>query len=363
MASIPHVYRRGHIFWWRRIHRLLNGLQLDVRLSLRTGDRMQARDRGAVLASMRGDVTAMLEDRIKASDARLTEADLQAMAKAAYEEKLGQFCDQQRAHPAHRTTHSAMNTAYADYYDVLIDKDGVAPFGDERTVAAYTALGWPAERVERLFQVLKHHETGQAAISPATVDHFLREFGYTPHAGLRRMVERVLRVAYRDACLAAEASLQGQPLPVLHRRASTTTIDAVDDRPIAPAAVLSPAPSAPPTVIDPGAAVHDSWATLTATEAAERFIAENPKMFSHRQTGKRAKQLVGETQGTLALMRVTAWIRYGLGLLPCDDHCRGKVMRCLAWLRMIARSTEPRQRWACAEAMKSFTSAVLLCWP
>lgn len=71
---------------------------------------------------------------------------------------------------------------------------------------------------------------------------------------------------------------------------------------------------------------------------------------------------VPETQGTLALMRVTAWIRYGLGLLPCDDHCKGKVMRCLAWLRMIARSTEPRQRRACAEAMKSFTSAVLLCW-
>jgi hypothetical protein len=39
LDCLQHVYRRGHIFWWRRIHRLLDNGILDVRLSLRTTDR------------------------------------------------------------------------------------------------------------------------------------------------------------------------------------------------------------------------------------------------------------------------------------------------------------------------------------
>ena len=52
MAALQHVYRRGHVFWWRRVHRLFGKSALDMRLSLGTMDRLRARDRGAVLTAM-----------------------------------------------------------------------------------------------------------------------------------------------------------------------------------------------------------------------------------------------------------------------------------------------------------------------
>ena len=48
MASIQHVYRRSHIFWWRRVPRLFDSQILDIRLALRTSDRQCARDLDAV---------------------------------------------------------------------------------------------------------------------------------------------------------------------------------------------------------------------------------------------------------------------------------------------------------------------------
>ena len=49
-----HIFRRGHVFWWRRIF-----------------DRLEA----AVLTGARGGVVRMMEQRIRAAGERLTEAD------------------------------------------------------------------------------------------------------------------------------------------------------------------------------------------------------------------------------------------------------------------------------------------------
>lgn len=62
MASLYHVYRRGHIFWWRRVHFSFHIKQVDVRLSLGTPDRRQARNRGAALTASYDRVVAMLRD-------------------------------------------------------------------------------------------------------------------------------------------------------------------------------------------------------------------------------------------------------------------------------------------------------------
>lgn len=40
--------------------------------------------------------------------------------------------------------------------------------------------------------------------------------------------------------------------------------------------------------------VPDPWLSMTPIEVAERFIAETPKMFEHRQSGKRASEQTGE---------------------------------------------------------------------
>jgi hypothetical protein len=46
LASIQHVYRRGHVFWWRRVLCIADESSCDIRLSLKTADRRRARELG-----------------------------------------------------------------------------------------------------------------------------------------------------------------------------------------------------------------------------------------------------------------------------------------------------------------------------
>ncbi|WP_314376232.1 hypothetical protein [Sphingomonas paucimobilis] len=91
MDRLQHVYRRGHIFWWRRIHRLSDNGTLDVRLSLRTTNRKAARNLGAALTAVTPKVLEMLDRRAK-QKTDITEQELQAIAKAMYEERLAEVC-------------------------------------------------------------------------------------------------------------------------------------------------------------------------------------------------------------------------------------------------------------------------------
>jgi hypothetical protein len=107
LASLQHVYRRGHIFWWRRVHSSFHNSPIDVRLSLGTPDRLQARNQGAVLTASYDRVVTMLNERVRANR-ELTERELQAIAKAMYEERLAEVSTEQRATPydaeqAHRS--------------------------------------------------------------------------------------------------------------------------------------------------------------------------------------------------------------------------------------------------------------------
>jgi integrase len=212
MAKLQHVYRRGHIFWWRRIHRLFQGYRIDIRLSLRTSDRLEARDRGAALSALRGQVVSMLEERIKkAVDAPPTEDDLQAIARDAYQEMLARLCDDQRTYPHHAAEHSIANRTWADYYDRLARNGGHIPMvtDEDRMLAT---LGWDHARIEGLRFAIEHVLAGNPPISRRFIDQRLREHGFEPQNGLRSMVERALYPAYRDACLEAEEQLQAARL-------------------------------------------------------------------------------------------------------------------------------------------------------
>ena len=72
-----------------------------------TPDRLQARNRGAVLTASYDRVVTMLNERVRANR-ELTERELQAIAKAMYEERLAEVSTEQRATPydaeqAHRS--------------------------------------------------------------------------------------------------------------------------------------------------------------------------------------------------------------------------------------------------------------------
>ena len=103
----------------------------------------------------------MVEDRVRAADARPTEDELQAMARQAYAEKLAQFCDDQRAYPHHAVDHERANRTWADYYDRLVRNGGHAAMldGEEQ---AWRMMGWDAQRVANLRVAIAHVEEGQA---------------------------------------------------------------------------------------------------------------------------------------------------------------------------------------------------------
>ena len=67
-----------------------NGI-LDVRLSLRTTDRKAARNMGAALTGVTPRMLEMLDRRAKQKTG-IKEQELQAIAKAMYDEQLAEVC-------------------------------------------------------------------------------------------------------------------------------------------------------------------------------------------------------------------------------------------------------------------------------
>ncbi|MEG3163987.1 hypothetical protein U1701_05210 [Sphingomonas sp. PB2P19] len=198
MASHQHVYRRGHIFSWRRVHFSFLNKPIDVRLSLGTPDRLQARNRGAVLTASYDRVVAMLNERVRVKR-DLTQRELQKIARDMYEERLRELCTQQRATPGDAEFLSAANTAYVDYFDRLAKAGGcvsLMPAEEHRL----RAEGWDERRVADLRRTIgMREERGITPIRRTEIDQHLGEAGLVADDRLRWEVERVLYSAYRDA--------------------------------------------------------------------------------------------------------------------------------------------------------------------
>ena len=110
-----------------------------------------------MLTAASGIVTMLVEEQVKRrADERPSEAELQAIAKAEFQNQLAHYCNMQRKHPQHRIWHSAMNLAYADYYQRMIDTGGRPEFS-EGEEAALLASGWAFQRLERLKLLIEHH--------------------------------------------------------------------------------------------------------------------------------------------------------------------------------------------------------------
>lgn len=280
MASLQHVFRRGHIFWWRRVHYSFHIKPLDVRLSLGTPDRLQARNRGAVLTASYDRVVIMLNDRIRASR-DLTESELLAIAKKMYEERLAEVCTEQRATPGDAEYHSATNRAFVDYFERLTSRGGHMSFlPDEKR--QFEAKGWDAQRVADLRTIIALRENkGVSPIRKEEIDRHLAAAGFAIDDQARWMVELMLYPAYRDVYAEAEKQL-------------CTLVERLDPSACPPSASPPPATDASPAVVPNHSGVPKEWMHCGPVEAAERMIEETPKLLDHRRQGKRAKESVDE---------------------------------------------------------------------
>ncbi len=222
----------------------------------------------------------MLDRKVKAATS-ITERELQAIAKAMYEERLSEVCTDQRSTPYHAALHSAANLAFIDYFERLMRLGGHMSFlpAEQRQLEDD---GWDPQRIADLKAIIAMRE--DRSISPirrAEIDHHLAAAGLPVDDRSRWKVELALYPTYRDAYADAEQQLQQ-----LVSRLQPASIPPVSS------AASSPIPVPLPVSSDP--AVPETWQHCTPVEAAERMIAETPRLLAHRQDGKRAKESVGE---------------------------------------------------------------------
>jgi len=282
LASIQHVYRRGHIFWWRRVHYSSHTKPIDVRLSLGTPDRLQARNRGAVLTASYDRVVTMLNEKIREGRG-LTERALQAIAKAMYGERLAEVCTEQRATPYDAEYHSATNRAFIDYFQRLTSLGGHMSFLPEEK-KKLEAEGWTNQRIADLQTIIALRETkGVSPIRREEIDRHIAAAGFEVDDRWRWAVELALYPAYRDVYADAEQQLRSLVHPVDMAVSSPRS-----------SAVLAPANDIAAPAVVAVSNVPDDWMRCGPIEAAERMIAETPRLLDHRRDGKRAKDSVGE---------------------------------------------------------------------
>ena len=158
MSSLQHVYRRGHVFWWRRVLRLSGGRRLNIRISLKTVDRSAARNLGAAMTAATGGVLAMLDQKARMADSRPTQQELQAIAKAADGELLSDLCTEQRSSPSMSSLHSVNNRALVDYYQRLANLGGHASLLPNEESRLREEDGWDEVRLEDLRTIIQLRE-------------------------------------------------------------------------------------------------------------------------------------------------------------------------------------------------------------
>ena len=220
-----------------------------------------------------------------------TEEELQAVARAAYEEVLTDLCTAQRSQPYHAEHHSAVNHACADYYDRLIRNGGHMSFMPEEE-RKLSVEGWSQQRIADLRNIVQLRENENITrFSDESIDPKLRAIGFEPNDELQWMVELVLYPAFRDAHLEAEASLQR----TLARRLNCTVSPAAAPVTTAPPPSSAvPPPSPAPGALPTECAIPEDWRNVTPTGAAERLIQYRPALWEHRKNSKRAIAQVGE---------------------------------------------------------------------
>lgn len=241
---------------------------------------------GAALTAVTPRVLEMLDRRAK-QKTDITEQELQAIAKAMYEERLAEVYTLQRSTPYDVENHSAANLAFVDYFERLKNQGGRMSFlpAEERKLQAE---GWSTQRIADLRRIIAmREERGIDPIRQDEIDRHLAAAGFAVDDRLRWMLELALYPAYRDVYAAAEAQLRGAAAPGTMAPGNSATPASAAAFPI-PVAGIHPAP------VGTAPAVPEDWLHCTPVEAAERMIATTPRLLEHRKGGKREKDSVGE---------------------------------------------------------------------
>ncbi len=287
MATLQHVFLRGHVFWWRRVHLAIYTKRIDVRLSLRTKDRLEARNRGAALTAAMPKVTDVLKENAEANP-DITEVELREIAARMYSAILEELCTKQRSTPYDAEWHSIANLTYIDHFQRLTNLGGRMSFlaSEEK---AKEQEGWSAQRIADLKMVIARSEEGNSPLRQSDIIRNLEKDGFQATPRNQWRLELLLYPEYRDAFIEAQLDLQNLR-DRLDGCASLQT-----DAPSTQSDVETPNDSSCASkVAQPKKAHNCDWSNLSPLEAADKMIAAMTQPLKHRDGGKRARKQTDE---------------------------------------------------------------------
>ncbi|WP_397505750.1 hypothetical protein [Qipengyuania sp. R86523] len=259
-------------------------MRIDVRLSLRTKDRVEARNRGAALTAAMPKVTSVLRKNVEANP-NITEAELRGIAAAMYEEKLQEVCDDQRSTATLGELHCIANLAYIDFFQRMTELGGRMSFLPSEQKAKKDA-GWDQQRIDDLKTVIQKDEAeGLSPLRKKDIVRHLELSGFAASAKNQWRLEVVLYPFYRDVFVDAQVALQDLVDPV----GKTDCFDAGAEKKSVTDKNANSSSHPTRNVNTTDENLEDEWSNLSPLEVAEKMIASNSLPLEHRDGGKRAR--------------------------------------------------------------------------
>ncbi len=283
MPAIQNVERRGAVYYWRRTLRFRDGNSPTVRLSLRTTDQSVARRMACAMTT--GSETLRMRVENEAEETGLTagqKTDIFRKAMTNLRDDLDRnHVDFQRTHPDEAS--DMINSLIAIYERMLGDfiRHGVPPQAGSREYVDARFPDLSEEQRDGIFEMFRltpNPVEGTVAAAQAEVGRVGGADGPTAIAIARKVI-------FEGKLAAAREFRQRLDDPIsFYDRMPASALP-----PPAAVAPISPVPPARPTD------VPDAFAMLGPVAAAEKFIADNPKILGDVD-GKRKARWTDKTR-------------------------------------------------------------------
>ena len=299
MPTVPNTFRRGASIWWRRTMRLAGPVNAPITLSLSllTKELSIARGRSAAMTAHSEKVRMSLYRRI-------------AQEGLAFEQQKQLFGDEMRNYRdalEHEVARWQADPQLRDISDPARDlqmfetlwsafaRTGVVEDPSWNYAEAFF-LGLDEEEQSRLRFLVKGTPGFAAGIRTEAAD----ALGRVGLASNDTNMPLAIKLLIEARAFAAHACRTGMlpeaiadalaTLPAAGTPVSAPPSMPFQARPVAP---IKPVPFGSALTLQEDQ-VPEPWRHLTPTQVADRFIADTPKMFEHRQGGKRAAVQTGE---------------------------------------------------------------------
>lgn len=186
MTSIPYAYRRGAIYWYRRVLYLFRDRKIVVRLSLRTAEPSQARQRSSALSGATAGIKVMIENQFKHAR-NLGTSDLEAIGKQAYEEKLAGIQTAERLDPTNvDAVLRPVWLALHDLSQLVIENGGRAVEVDQCEGSLRCEAGFDDVRLTNLCNVADLTANGDGILNEHQIDPLIKDRGFAVNERNRR---------------------------------------------------------------------------------------------------------------------------------------------------------------------------------